>query len=196
MKINDFCLVNLKSNLLKSLEIDNIKNIKNVNILLNISDELLEDFNKRRVTPENIYYIYLITEYFMIEDNIEFLIKHSVPTDTPYVLEDIELPIFMTLDKNYYNYKILEEIIEYNLYEWLYFLYTKDCYYNYDIYQLSLIKNKNLMNLAISKCNNNIIYFLLSFGYKTDDAILKNNNISNYEEYANPAIPLEICNTL
>ena len=96
MKIKDFCLVNLKSNLLEYL---NPNMLLETNIPLNISNELLEDFNERRITPRNIKDIYSITEFFMIEDNINFLIKHSIPTDELYELDEIELPLFMTTRK-------------------------------------------------------------------------------------------------
>lgn len=173
MKLRDFCLVNLKSHLIDSLEIDNIKDVK---ILLDISDELLCDFNRRIITPENINDIYLITEYFMIEDNIEFLIYNSIPSDKPYQLRGVELPLFMTEDKNSYNYKILEELIEYNLYDWILFLFNKDCYYNFNISELSIKKNKDLMNLALKVGNKDVIFLLSSFKYEATDEICINSN--------------------
>ena len=163
VKIKDFCLVNLDSKLLTYLNKDNLQE---VDILLNISNEVLEDFNKRRITPENIEMIYNITEYFMIENNIDFLIEYSVPTDTPYKLLDIELPKFMTIDKNYYNYSLLMDIVEYDLYDWLLFLYEKNCYYNSDLTELSFNKNIELVKTAIYKRNNQIILFLLNNGYE------------------------------
>ena len=182
MKIKDFCLVNLKSNLLEYL---NPNKLLETDILLNISNDLLEDFNQRRITPKNIKDIYNITEYFMIEDNINFLIKHSMPTNELYELDGIELPLFMTTSKNYYNYKILLELVEYDLYDWILFLFEKDCYGNYDLFELSLQKNINLMELVDHMGNTNIQDLLISHGYdnynRDEENIIYNNESKRYD---------------
>ena len=182
IKIKDICLINLKSELTKYLDKDKIQD---VNVLLDISDELLCEFNKRTITPDNIDKIYNITEYFMIKNNIDFLIKHSTPSNEAYKLLDIELPLFMTIEnKNYYNYSVLLEIVEYNLYDWLVFLYQKDCYYDYDLINLPLKKHIEIVKTAIYVKNNEIVFFLLSMGYEVynflgynirDDAKITNN---------------------
>ena len=196
-KIKDFCLVNLNSKLLTYLDKDNLQD---VGVLLNVSDELLDDFNKRRITPDNIEIMYNITEYFMIDDNINFLIKHSIPTDTSYKLLDIELPDFMTIDKNYYNYSILMDIVERNLYDWLVFLYQKECYYNYDLTELSFNKNIQLISTSVLKKYNNIIFFLLHMGYEKYDWYGNNiyqdaKNTNNFKllDYLNIHRELYIC---
>lgn len=92
-------------NAINSEFIGNIKeiddgNFLNVEILPYFKQKNLDDFNNRKITPENINYILDLCCFLLIENILDFIVFNSTPTSVPYILNELhskyfKLPDFM-----------------------------------------------------------------------------------------------------
>jgi len=120
MNIDNINLENLHSDFITM----HTQNGNKLTIPMIISQQFFDDFNNRIINPNNINEIMTICTYLQFIDIIQFIIKFSSPSSTPYVLNDehkknYKLPTFMT------NLSI-ESIIKHNAVQWLQYSYDND----------------------------------------------------------------------
>jgi len=136
MELKDFNLADLDSQLLSNLD-DNDNNLTIPNDAIIIDEKQLDDFNNKKVNPENINQVIEIFDYFMIANDVEeFIVSYHEESDKEYKLKDIHQD---KINKNTINIlnnpnfkkdnKFGNFIIENNLLSW--FKYTKKTNFNW-----------------------------------------------------------------
>ena len=169
----------IESELLDNLMDNDNTNLSDNEVILNIDQKFIKDFNNRIVTPSNINQIIKICDYLLIKDTKEFLIKHSTPTEEKYVIDNYELsdekkyilPIFMTkgIEKNHYT-SVSDEDILYD---------NEDEYYVSDYYEYFNVVENALHEMVSLNSINWIEYFLKYFKsneFKSMKFAVMNNN--------------------
>ena len=103
IKLKNINLKGLNSELINNLS-ENNDSFEEFELELNITEKNLYDFNKRIINLNNINSIIKICDYLLINNVLDFLIQHSIPTKEKYIIENYELsdipkynlPKFMT----------------------------------------------------------------------------------------------------
>jgi len=85
--------------------------------LILISDSLLDDFNNRKITPENINKILSLCDYLLIENTLDFVVKNSDPAKI-YKLNEFhslnyKLPMCMTGIKSDFHCEYNKDAVNY-----------------------------------------------------------------------------------
>ena len=136
MEVKDFNLKELDSQLLSSFD-DNDVNFTIPNDAIIINKKQLDEFNNKKVNPENINQVIEIFDYFMIVNNVEeFIVSYHEESDKEYKLKDIHQDKINKKTINILNnpnfkkdLKFGNFIIENNLLSW--FKYTKKTNFNW-----------------------------------------------------------------
>ena len=172
MKISDFNLESIDSQLLNIIDINN--NDKDLEVFINIDKNTLVDFNKRYITYKNVNRIIEILDYFLVSNVDKFIVKYSTPTLELYQINKFKLkknnkeveedkfilPTFMTKGISIKNYK----------YEWI----------SDNIFENN--PRNCLEEMAYHGCLNWIKFTLEEVKYEID---CKKNLISSWAAYGN-----------
>ncbi len=122
--LSEINLDGLSSDFAISLEGDDCE------LQIQVDDSIIDDFNKRNITPRNFNEIIRLCDYLNIQNTEEFIIKNSLPTFFKYKLDEdnlnkINLPKIMTNLNLKNKDSISIEISKYGLLKWLEFMINK-----------------------------------------------------------------------
>ncbi len=161
MYVKDLNLKNIKVGIDKNIEIPK-------KIL--ITEEILEQFNKRKFTPTNINIIIELILFLEVDNYNDLILKNTVGSKESYQILDslkdkVDFPDFMTQKfpkNNLIPYEVLCETALYattfGLVNWLKFAYKFDYGWNYHLY---CVKGKNkLYNVAIKNRHVDILQLI------------------------------------
>ncbi len=97
-------LKNLNSLLINEIIEDNITDFFQVNLPFKLTEKQINEFNERKITPENVNIMIKLYDFLMIQNTESLILNYSLPTEQLYVLSNeniingkpkINIPEFM-----------------------------------------------------------------------------------------------------